>query len=199
MAKDRVPPRWIRFVDEYLIDLNATKAYIRSGYKVSESVARRNGARLLTNAVIAALIEEEQKKRAARTHIEQDRVLLEIARLAFNDPRKAFSSDGALLPVHQWPDEVAAAISSVEVDEKQGDDGLAVRVSKVKFWDKGRQLELAGKHLGLFLERQEITGKNGGPIEQAVKVGLSQETSAWIQSLVDRAGGMGDEEGASSE
>jgi phage terminase small subunit len=148
-----------RFVDEYLVDLNATKAYLRAGYKCTESAARRSASKLLTNPDIQRAISEKQQQRAERTQITNDRVLLEIARLAFNDPRKAFDENGALLPIQDWPDEVAAAISSIKVKEIVDANGTVIGETKeVKFWDKGKQIELAGKHLGMFTDNVNHKG-----------------------------------------
>lgn len=72
-----------RFVDEYLIDLNATQAAIRAGY--SEKTARSIGQRLLTNVDIQKAIEEAQSKRAERTEITQDMVLQELAKIGFSN------------------------------------------------------------------------------------------------------------------
>lgn len=138
-----------RFVDEYLIDLNATRAYADVYPESSYESARRLGSLLLTNVDVQAAIAEAKQVRSERTHITQDRVLLEIARLAFNDPRRAFDASGNLLPVQQWPDEVAAAVSSIKVKRVMEGENQ-VEVSEIKFWDKGKQIEIAGKHLGIF-------------------------------------------------
>ena len=145
-----------QFVKEYLIDLNATQAAIRAGYSPKTAVPQ--ASRLLSNVNIQGLINKEVQKRAKRTHIEQDRVLLEIARLAFNDPRKAFDENNALLPIQNWPDEVAAAISAIKVNEIII-DGVAIGTTKeIKFWDKSRNLELAGRHLKMFTDKIEHEG-----------------------------------------
>jgi len=157
-----------KFVDEYLIDLNATHAYLRAGYKCTEEAARRNASRLLTNADIVKEIEKHTQKRSERTEVTQDRVLLEIARLAFSDPRKAFNEDGTLKPVHDWPDEVAAAISSIKVNETATDDGLIVQTKEIKFWDKGKQLDLAARHLGMLDDKLRLLGDKNEPINHKV-------------------------------
>lgn len=147
-------PKHKLFVKEYMVDLNSTQAAIRCGY--SEKTARQIGSKLLTNVDIMEAIENEYKLRSQRTEITADRTLLEIARLAFNDPRKAFDANGNLLPVKKWPDEVAAAISSIKVVEQKNSDGGIDTVKEVKFWDKGKQIELAGRHLGLFNDKLNL-------------------------------------------
>ena len=81
--------RQCRFVAEYLVDLNATQAAIRSGY--SAATANQIGARLLANVKVAAAIAEAQAARSRRTEVTADRVVLELARVAFGDPRRVMS------------------------------------------------------------------------------------------------------------
>jgi phage terminase small subunit len=95
------------FIDEYLIDLNATQAAIRAGYSLK--TAHNRGYELRHLPTIQAQIAEKMAQRAQQLALDQNRVVLEIARLAFNDPRRAFAANGRLLPVQDWPDEVAAA------------------------------------------------------------------------------------------
>lgn len=154
--------------------MNATQAAIRAGY--SAKTAKQQGDRLLTYVDVSRAIQTELADRSKRTGITAERALVEVARLAFNDPRKAFDDNGNLLPIKKWPDEVAAAISSIESEEffsGRGEDKINVgHIKKIKFWDKGKQLELVMKHLGLLLDRIDITSKG-----EAIKsyVGLSPE------------------------
>ncbi|WP_310715492.1 terminase small subunit, partial [Burkholderia multivorans] len=104
-----------RFVDEYLIDLNATKAAERAGY--SKRTAGQIGFELLKKPEIAEAISEAMKAREQRTGITQDRVLRELARIAFFDPRKLFDSDGRPLPISELDDDTAAAIAGLDVFE----------------------------------------------------------------------------------
>lgn len=137
------------FVEEYLIDLNGTQAAIRAGYsaKTADRIANEN----LRKPDIQVLLQEKQAARSERTQITQDKVLIEIARLAFNDPRKAFDADGNMLPVQRWPDEVAAAISAIKVTEvKTSDSETETYLKEIKFWDKGAAQEKLCKHLGMY-------------------------------------------------
>src|SRR5205085_1104724 len=81
--------RQARFVAEYLVDLNATQAAIRAGY--SARTAYSAGERLLRNVEVAAAIAEAQAARSRRTEVTADRVVLELARVAFGDPRRVMS------------------------------------------------------------------------------------------------------------
>lgn len=70
-----------RFCREYVKDHNATKAYKRAGYKVSDSVARRNGQRLLTNADNRNFIIELEKKVIQKIEVETDEIYLGYRKL----------------------------------------------------------------------------------------------------------------------
>jgi phage terminase small subunit len=155
------------FCEEYLVDLNGTAAAKRAGYsaKTSRVMAQQN----LESPAVIAQLGMLMQARSERTQITADRTITEVARLGFSDLRKLFDAHGGLLPVHQWPDDVAAAVASVEVDELfEGFGENRVQVGftkKVKLWDKPRALELLGKHLKLWVERIEASGPNGGPIQ----------------------------------
>ena len=169
-----------RFVDEYLVDLNATQAAIRAGY--SERTAQEQGSRLLSNAMVAAAVVKAMEAREQRSHITQDRVLRELARIAFFDIRRLYREDGSLKAPHELDDDCAAVLSSVEVVEEFDDapaesmeeqpHGGALKrrrtlvgyTKKVKVWDKPASLTLAMRHLGMLTDKTELTGKDGGPI-----------------------------------
>ena len=84
-AGKKLSPRREAFAAEYLKDLNATRAAIRAGY--SAKTASSIGARLLADAGVARAVEAGMAARARRTEIDADRVVLELARIAFADPR----------------------------------------------------------------------------------------------------------------
>ncbi len=170
-----------RFVEEYLIDLNATQAAIRAGY--SEKGAEVQGHRMLSNVKIAAAVAEAQACRADRTEITVDRVLRELSRVGMSDVRKLFTADGALRSIQDLDDDTAAALASVEVVTKRlpgnGDDPPEVEyVHKMKFWDKNSALEKIGKHLGMFIERHEHTGAGGGPIHSITRTIIDPKADA---------------------
>ena len=143
------------FVQEYLVDLNATQAAIRAGY--SKRTAEWIGPQLLGKTHVAEAVQGAMAKREDRTEITQDRVLKEYAKLAFLDPRRFYDDDGQLLQVHELPEDVAAALSSMEVvTERAGELELAVR--KIKFSDKKAALDSIARHLGMFKDKTELTG-----------------------------------------
>ncbi|WP_130731239.1 terminase small subunit [Komagataeibacter xylinus] len=132
-------PKQARFVQEYLIDLNATQAAIRAGY--SSKAANREGARLLANVDIESAVQNAMAARATRTLVSQDLIIRELARIAFSDIRGLLDDEGKMLPVSEWPADLAACVSSL----KDGDAGR-----EVKMWDKMSALEKLMKHMGMF-------------------------------------------------
>ena len=179
---EKLTPKQERFVEEYLVDLNATQAAIRTGY--SEKTAAEQASRLLTNVKIQTAIAAGRQRLADKAGISQERVLKEYARLAFLDIRKAFDEDGNLKPIHELDDDTAAAIAGLEVEvrrvagdsteelEDQAHGGslkrqrgeLTARLHKIKLSDKKGALDSIARHLGMFVDKTEITGKDGGPV-----------------------------------
>ena len=146
-----------RFCDEYLIDLNATRAY-KVAYPncKKDETARANSSRLLTIANIQEYISEKQIEIEKRTEVTQDMVIKELAKIAFLDIRKLYTENGQLKNVAEIDDETVGAISSLETLEEYegyGNDREKIgETQKVKLLDKTKALELLGKHLGIFKE-----------------------------------------------
>lgn len=156
-------PKQKIFADEYLIDLNATRAYKVAYPKVKkDESARVNGSKLLTNTNVVVYIDKRMKEREKRTEITQDRVLQELAKLGFFDIRKLFDDSGKPLDITGLDDETAACIAGLEVMdvyEEAGEDKEFVGyVKKYKLSDKLKALELLGKHLGMFKDKVELSG-----------------------------------------
>lgn len=157
----KLTPKKQRFVEEYLVDLNATQAAIRAGY--SAKTAASQGERLLRNVEIQAAIQAAMKARQERTEITQDRVLAELAKIAFGDQRAVmeWGPSGVKLRDSKSLTDAEAAIVS-EVSESVTAAGGTL---KLKTHDKVGALKLLGEHLGMFKQRVELTGKDGGPIK----------------------------------
>ena len=156
-------PKQKIFADEYLIDLNATRAYKVAYSKVKkDEAARANGSRLLTNANVADYIEKRMKEREKRTKITQDMVLQELAKLGFFDIRKLFDDSGKPLDIASLDNETAACIAGLEVmDVYEGareDKEFVGYIKKYKLSDKLKALELLGRHLGMFKDKVELSG-----------------------------------------
>jgi len=157
-----IAAKYARFAEEYLVDLNATEAYVRSGGKSRGKAANVMGCRWLERADVQKAIQEGIAKRAKRTEITQDMVLAEYAKLAFLDPRRFFDEHGNLIDIHRLPADVAAALSSMDVTvERVGEDAEGkpqfAMVRKIKFADKKGALDSVARHLGMFTDKVEVT------------------------------------------
>lgn len=152
-------PQQQRFCEEYLVDLNGTQAAIRAGYSVR--TAQEQASRLLSNVMVQAEVERLAAARSQRTQITADRVLQEIARLAFVDVRKLFDGN-RLKDLSALDDDTAAALASVEIDELyeyvDGHRHSIGQTKKVKVWNKTENLKLLAQHLRLLVERHEHSG-----------------------------------------
>lgn len=139
------------FCEEYLIDLNATQAAIRAGYSVAS--AGSIGSENLEKPEIRARIDEALAERSKRTGINADRVLREIARIAFVNAADVINFDSATIAEGASEDDTAA-ISSVKVKTIPTSDGEGVE-REIRLADKLKALELCGKHLGMFKDNPE--------------------------------------------
>ena len=150
-------PKQKRFIEEYLVDLNATQAAIRAGY--SKDTAYSIGCENLTKPEIQEAINEAVTARSKRVEVTADMVVRELAMIAFVDIRQAFDADGNLLPIKDMPENVARAIGGIDLTqvkllEGSDPDGegqtLREQMAKLKLIDKKGALELLGRHLKLY-------------------------------------------------
>lgn len=140
-----------QFIEEYLIDLNATQAAIRAGY--SPDTAKAIGSENLTKPDIRACIDRAMAERSKRTGVNADRVVMELAKIAFINATDVIDPKTATVKSDALPEDTAA-IQSVKV-KTFGEDGLE---REIKMADKLKALELLGKHLGMFKDRVELSG-----------------------------------------
>ena len=143
-----------RFVDEYLIDLNATQAAIRAGY--SPSTAQEQASRLLSNVIISATVARAMAERSRRTGVTADRVVNELAKIGFANITDVANVDEAAVRGNANRDDTAA-IQSVKVKVIPTEDGNIVE-RELKMCDKLRALEQLGRHLGLFNDKLKVEG-----------------------------------------
>jgi phage terminase small subunit len=141
------------FCDEYLIDLNATQAAIRSGYSVK--TANEQGARLLANVSVQEAIAKEMAERSKRTGINQDRVVLELAKMAFVNIDDVVDIKTGAVKENASKDDLAC-IQSIKYKKSEGINGTSVE-REVKIADKKSTLELLGKHLGMWNDKFNLT------------------------------------------
>lgn len=138
-----------RFVDEYLIDLNATQAAIRAGYKPNN--AQQMGSENLSKPVISSAIAKAMAERSKRTGINQDRVIRELARIGFAKITDIVDPETAKIHENASEDDLAC-IQSIKI--KPNEFGTE---REVKLYDKKSALVDLGKHLGMFKDRMELS------------------------------------------
>jgi phage terminase small subunit len=190
-------PKQAQFVAEYLVDLNATQAAIRAGYSARN--ADKIGPELLGKTRVAAAIREAQDAREKRTTVTADRVVAELAKLAFSN----IEDFTQLVGGERVPDmsratrDQLAAVAEIVVDEYvdgRGEGARDVKRVRFKLADKRAALVDLGRHLGMFVDRHEHSGPAGGPIETA---GLTpEERKAAAKRMLDETFGPREETGA---
>lgn len=158
-------PRWERFCHEYMIDLNQKQAYIRCGY--SPKNAESGASALCANPKIHARMEELRADRSARTGVNADRVIRELARIAFASAPDFIDPTDATLRADATPDD-RAAIASVRVKTIPTQDGLGIE-REIKLNDKVKALELLCKHLGIITNKHDLAPGMLDAVLNAVK------------------------------
>ena len=134
------------------VDLNATQAAIRAGY--SAKTANEQGARLLANVSIQQAISEKMAERSKRTGVNQDRIVMELAKIAFVNAADVIDSDDATIKAGATADDTAA-IQSVKVKVIPTKEGEGVE-REIRLNDKLKALELLGKHLGMWNDKLDV-------------------------------------------
>ncbi|MFT3951190.1 MAG: terminase small subunit [Oscillospiraceae bacterium] len=146
-----------RFVEEYLIDLNATQAAIRAGY--SPQSAGTIGTENMQKPTIRACIDVALAERSKRTGINADLVIEELGKLMRVNAIDVINMDDATVRSDAARADTAC-IASVKVKKTVTDTGTTIE-REVKLYDRLKAVELAGKHLGMFTDNLSITGDMG--------------------------------------
>lgn len=204
-------PKQERFVEEYLVDLNATQAATRAGY--SEKTARAIGSENLSKPDVQVAIQEAVAERSKRTEITADRVLQELARIGFADIRELFEWDkerAAFVPSRDLTEDQAAAVAEIQSEtttywDKEGGSETRVKL-KLKTYDKLRALQDLGRHLQLFIERVHHSGNIGtgvlavpsdmskedwAKIAERAQGELAEQSAALVNRIAETASGNG--------
>ena len=197
-----------RFCDEYLIDLNATRAY-KAAYKTckKDETANVNGSRLLTNAKVKAYLEKRIKDREKRTEITQDKVLKELAKIGFSDTtdyarivervgkNKIINDDGEVVGEEEYiyktvdlspTDHLTPDQRRVIESIKEGKYGIELRLH-----DKVKALELIGKHLGMFTEKTELDAEEQRARILVLKSKANEDSKEALFKLDEVLGSLG--------
>lgn len=159
----KLTPKQMRFVDEYLVDLNATQAAIRAGY--STKTAHVTGPENLGKPRIAEEISRRQKDLQRRTEVTQDRVVKELARIAFANIADYIHVETQTRTKDDGTEVTYQIVMFNETQELSADQRAALAVVKqsvngfeLKLHDKIKALELLGRHIGMFTDKLEVKG-----------------------------------------
>jgi phage terminase small subunit len=162
----RLTPKQTMFVSGFLIDGNATAAAKRAGY--SERTAEKIGSENLRKPEIAKAIASKQAMRLERNEVSADRIIAQLAAIAFADPRKLFHDDGAMKPLSELDDDMRAALV-VEVTQGFDQDGNPIQTRKTKLACKLIALDKLCRNLGLFQDKLKISGDSDNPLLLLIK------------------------------
>lgn len=183
-----------RFVQEYLIDLNGTRAYKVAYEQDDDDAACAAASRLLADGRVIQAVDAGKAAYAANASTMKARIVRELARIAFSDARLLYRVDGSLKAPHEWDDDTAAVIAGVEVFEEfegRGKDRQQIGFTKkVKRWDKPKALELLGKHHAMFTDKVAPVNPDGsaydaGSLEARA---IAAELRAALGRIEDRGG-----------
>ena len=177
--KLRHPPltqRQQNFINHYIEIGHVPEATRRAGYSACRGY--KSGYATLARPDVAAQIAAARAAAQQRSGVTMDRVIAELAKLAFADPRDLFTADGRLKPIHLLDDASAASIAALDVTIVAGgsrrragaakaatasaenaaaaEGDVVLEVCKIKRWDKTKALELLGRYLGLFKDHLEF-------------------------------------------
>ncbi|MBO8161322.1 MAG: terminase small subunit [Thermosipho sp. (in: Bacteria)] len=148
--KYRLNDRQYMFVKEYVVDFNGTRAAKAAGY--SKRTAESMASSLLRNPKVQKAIQAEIEKKAKRTEITADRVLKELAKIAFSDISDIYEEVELIDP------ETQERVKALKMKPLSQIDGALIKeivtegkqVKSIRLWSKERALEKLGQHLGLF-------------------------------------------------
>lgn len=141
-------PKKQAFVREYLVDLNATQAAIRVGY--SAKTAKQQGSRLLTDVDVRAAVDAAQQDRSERTKVTADYVLTNLQEVLERCMQRA-------------PVMVREGRDMVQLVDEQGRNVWEFNANGAN-----KSLELLGKHLAMWTDKQEHSGADGAPISISI-------------------------------
>ena len=178
MAETKLTNKQQAFVNEYLIDLNATQAAIRAGY--SKKTAQVIGSENLCKPVISEAIDAAKAARIVRTQVTSDKVLAELAKLGYSNMEDYITIGDDGLPTVDMSNlsrDQMAAISEVTVETRKepGENGDTIEKVRFKLENKGQNLEGLSRHLKLFTDKVEHSGEIKATVLQDDEEALSNE------------------------
>jgi phage terminase small subunit len=172
----KLTPKQEAFAQAYIETGNASEAYRRaySAKNFSDNALAVQASKTLKHPKVALRIEQLQAHHQKRHEVTVDRIVQEYAKIAFSNMLDYVTVDhngGAFVDLSKLTRDQAAAIQEVTVEhlpsrtvDGEGESKVPVLKTRIKVADKKTALDSLGKHLGMFIDKQEITGKNGNPL-----------------------------------
>lgn len=161
-AENGLTPKQQKFVDAMLEGVTQKQAADRAGYTPQHAV------RLMQNPAVIEALRTGQKALADAGICDKVDLMRELWRIGKLDPRRLFADGGALLAPKDWPDEVAAAVASLDVQETFEGEGKNRRwtgyLKKIRFHPKVQSIEVLGRMLGAYAAEKAPVGPDGKPI-----------------------------------
>jgi phage terminase small subunit len=184
-----------RFIQEFLLDLNATQAAVRAGY--SRKTAAEQAFALLRKPQIRKAIDEATDERAARTQADQDAVIRRLVAVAFADlgDFSQWDAEGNLTitPFEELDPEKRQAIKDVttSVTTRQGRSGEIVVSAKttLRLHDSLKALEMLCRHLGMFMDRSKVEIDGALGLGQLFEEVRKKARESGLSSEVEPRGG----------
>lgn len=141
-------PRQAIFIREYFKDFNGAQAYVRAGYESKQP--GNNAGNLLANPIIKDYITVAKAINSLDINITADFVLHEFYKLAKVTARDLYKENGELIPPHELPVHIAAAISEIKQEEVAMAGGATKTKFSYKLHSKVAALDALGKHVGIY-------------------------------------------------
>lgn len=175
------------FVQEYLVDLNATQAAIRAGY--SEKTAQEIGSENLSKPIIQQAVARAMYERTQRVKVDADYVLKRLVEIDQMDVADILDDEGKTKPIHQWPKIWRQYLSGIDISE-QLDEGVIIgTLKKIKWPDKVKNIELLGKHIhvGAFSEKLQLANDPDNPLTDTKSKAKKLGALAKLKAAKDKA------------
>lgn len=189
-------PRHEVFCREYAVHSNGTKAYEKAFPGVSYNAARTNASKLLADANIARRVGEIQQERLDRLEVTHDKIVRELAKMAFVDEREFYHADGTVKNIPDMDPDVVAAVDAVEVKEVCTTTEESVTrtvVTKIKARSKTEALKLLMSQRGML--KESVVHEGEVEVNHSGAVGITDDI-AKLDALRERFRARGMAHGA---
>lgn len=190
-------PRHEVFCRKFAISKNATQSYLFAFPSCSYESARAAACRLLAENNIKARVTQIQKERLDRIEVSDEKIVEEVAKLAFSREDSFYHEDGTVKAPHELDPYDAAAVQSrkvkvVDIMSGKGKDAEVIgtaTTTEFKLHSKIDALQLLMRHRGMLKDKIEHSGPGGGPIELTSDIERAARIAAILNAARKRAGG----------